>query len=674
MLDQIDDEQRQPEPIEVLQQNVMRLFQLAQLENAAEEFDEDELSAIGQVVCREFKLDEASREDWEQSARRAMDIAKQVKQTKSTPWEGASNVKYPMLTVAALQFAARSYPAILDGPRIVKCKINGYDPDGLKAQQADRVSIHMSWQLMEALPSWEDDMDTLLHQIPIVGCAFKKVYPDPGSEANCNSELASAFDVVVNNKARSLQTVPRITHVIELYPHEIQERMRSGKFLDIDLGDEDQGEDTEEPKRFLEQHRWYDTDGDGMKEPWIVTVHETSQKVVRIVAGYDIDSIEFDAERARITKMEKRKDIRFVMIPFMPDPDGGFYGIGFGKLLESISDVTDTCINQMMDAGTLQNAGGGFIGSGLKLGKSKIRMAPGLWQNVSASGQDVRAAIVPMNHPGPAPVLFQLLGMMIDAGKDVAAVKDILTGESQQNMTATTTMALIEQGLKVFSSIFKRVLRALANEFDVIYEINRRNMPESVMVNLLDAPAEVFRSDYSDDLNVSTVADPNNVTDMQRAAKAEFLLLQVEKGNPHINPFAATKRALESMRIEAVEEVLQPPPEGPNPMEEAELGKATAEAEEAAAKAGETHADAMKKSAEAARLMAENEMLGIPPVSPMPMQPQEAPPPQMDPMEQAYADELGAMPGLADGMMPDEMQGPEMPADYPVDPAVGGPI
>ncbi|WP_299477021.1 hypothetical protein [uncultured Paracoccus sp.] len=602
-----------------LQTIVVRLVRLAQMDDATGEFEDDKLGALGHLVSTEYQIDRSSRDDWETTARRAMKMAKQQKETKSHPWPGASNVKYPMLTTAALQFAARAYPAIVQGPRIVKCKVSGADPMGLKAAAADRVSQHMSYQLMCEMPEWEEDTDTLLHQIPIVGCAFRKVFYDPLSDAGCKSELVSAFDLVVNNSAKSLETVPRVSHVFPLYPHEVTERQRTGGFRDVDLKSEsaDQ-EDTSAPMMFIEQHRWWDSDGDGFAEPWIVTIHEASQKVVRLVANYDIETISLDMQRGRIAKLGKRKDVGFVKIPFIPDPEGAFYDIGFGKLLEAVSDVTDTALNQMMDAGSLQNAGGGFIGSGLKLGKTKIEVRPGRWHNVEASGPDVRAAIVPLNHPGPSPVLFQLLGMMVEAGREIAAVKDVLTGDTGKTMTATATMALIEQGLKVFTAIFKRVFRAMTKEFKLIFECNKRHFNGAKYIQLLDEPIEVSQFDYMGDMDVQPEADPNNVTDMQRLAKAQFLTEQVDKGVPFVDGFAAYKRAFEAMRIERLEEVLKQPDQGPSPIDELQIEAGKAEIEK-------NKATAVKTAAEAQGVMIQNgiNMLTFPPIEfnqTMPMQ------------------------------------------------------
>lgn len=655
---QVPEEQRR------LQKSMALLSRLATVDNVADLIEDGQLAKIGMRVVREYKIDLDSRKEWEQTAQRAMDMAKQKKEAKNTPWENSSNVKYPLLTTAALQFAARAYPAIVDGPRVVKCTVLGRDQDGIKASMADRVSQHMSYQLIHEVDNWESDVDTMLHQIPIVGCAFKKVYENQMSPAGFGDDLVSAFDFVINQKVKSLESAPRYTHRFTLYPHEIEERQRAGTFRDVELHGNggDDGDDDDAPEMFLEQHRYLDIDEDGVREPWIVTVHEDSQTVVRIKPSFLMDDVVTDNMRGQIVKIPRLQ--HFVKIPFIPDPEGGFYDIGFGKLLESLSDVIDTTINQIMDAGTLQNAGGGFIAGTLQLKKSQIRIKPGEYQTVQANGNDLRNSIVNFEHPGPSQVLFTLLEMMIASGKDIAAVKDVLTGETPTNQTATSTMAAIEQGLKVFSAIYKRIFRAFKTEFKLIYGINKRTLQMPKYIALLDEPVQVVQQDYHDELDVMPVADPNTVTEMQRVAKAQFVMEQVAAGNPNIDGFAATKRALEAARIDNVKEVLVPP--RPKPQDalmeagaRAEVAKNEAQAEQATAAAEKSRVDALVALA----------TTGIPPQivpqvfpfpfrdAPMALQPQQPQPMPPGPPMGPPAE----MQGMPPPMMPD--QGPVMAPD-----------
>lgn len=540
-----------------------RLMRWAETDNLAESELGDDLEWIGRKVVTTTEIDDESRADWRLTAEKALDMARQKKEPKNFPFEQASNIAYPLLTTAALQFGARSYPAIVDGKRIVKAQVLGSDGDGAKRSKAARVSEHMSWQLLEQMPEWEGDTDTILHHIPIVGCAFRKVYWDAVNGRPC-SEMISALDCIVNNNARNLETAPRITHRFERYPYELRESMANEVYRECDLSLEATSEDDQEPHELLEQHCMMDLDDDGLDEPYIVTVHKATQQVLRVRANYSAASLTFGDRRLR----QIRRQGYFVKYPFLPDPEGGFYDIGFGRLLESVSGTIDTILNQMIDAGTLQNAGGGFIGSGLRMKKGVFRQELGVWHMVQSSGDDIRRSIVPMQHPGPSDVLFKLLGTLLEAGKEITSIKDILTGDLPRNQTATTTLAMIEQGLKVFVAIHKRLFRALRQEYRLLFRLNAEHMDatEQVYAQVLDDEKAIAKQDYDmQALDVAPVADPNLVTDAQKMGRAQLLMELSQL--PQINGGEALLRVLEAAGIEDVEKIVVQPQ--PDPMQQA---------------------------------------------------------------------------------------------------------
>ena len=473
--------------------------------NIAEDLDKELLTKIGVRVVREYDIDETSRSDWKTKTEQAMDLAMQVAKEKQYPWPKAANVIYPLMTTAAIQFAARAYPAIVANRSVVKGVVVGNDdgepainpqtgqpatqpgPDGQpqpvwqvqpgeKQNRADGIGEHMSWQLLDEQSEWEPETDAMLHILPIVGCDFRKSYFDPGKGRN-SSLRVPAMHLCINYHAKSLETAPRVTEEIKYYPIEIEEQQRAGLFLEPEqpygMADDAQNGDEDAPHVFLEQHRWWDLDEDGYPEPYIVTVHKRSQKVVRIVARYDADGIQFSQLTHKIVKIDPVQ--YYTKYDFLPNPDGGIYGVGFGQLLRPLNEAVNTTLNQLLDAGTLANTGGGFIGKGLSMNAGAIRFVMGEYKVVNVTGGTLRENIVPMQFPGPSPVLFQLLGMLIDAGREVAAVKDVLTGDAQgkASMSPTTTLALIEQGLKVFTAIYKRIHRSLKAELNKLYRLNR---------------------------------------------------------------------------------------------------------------------------------------------------------------------------------------------------------
>lgn len=551
-------------------------------QNIAAKLNDEKLGQIGQKVVEEYRIDKASRSAWEKRTEDAMKLAMLVAEEKSYPFDNAANIKYPLLTVAALQFNARAYPAIVNGKKVVKCDTWGSDPEGRKAARAKRVSEYMSYQLLSELPEWEEDTDKLLVIVPITGCVFRKVYYDPALKRQ-RTRLVMADNLVVNYSARSIHEVPRITEELSLYPYEIEERIRSGRFVDFkydtlesgsddndgdDADDTSVGSDDDSPHMFLEQHRLLDLDEDGYPEPYIVTVHKSSSKTVRIVANFDEDTVTLNGNG--IVAIRKRD--YYVKYGFLPSPDCGFYDMGFGWLLKDIGESINTTLNQMLDAGHLSNVQGGLVSASLGIREKKIRLQPGEWKTINST-MPLNQAVLPITYPGPSATLFQLLGLLIEAGREVANIKDVLTGQQNSTAPATTTLALIEQGMQVFNSIYKRIHRSFKRELEMHSEINAQHVDAEEYSQFFDDvdqngqpvmldPAKDF--DLKD-MDVMPVSDPQVASRAQELARAQFLR-EWAQGNPLANQPEVQKRVLEAAQVEDVDKLISIPQ--PDPLEQ----------------------------------------------------------------------------------------------------------
>ena len=95
--------------------------------NLAENYSHGVLDTLGQLVLFEFNIDENSRSDWKDKAEKAMKFATQEAEEKQYPWARASNIVFPLITQAAIQFNARTYPAIVQNRNVVKGVVWGTD-------------------------------------------------------------------------------------------------------------------------------------------------------------------------------------------------------------------------------------------------------------------------------------------------------------------------------------------------------------------------------------------------------------------------------------------------------------------------------------------------------------------------------------------------------------------
>lgn len=564
------------------QQPHQRLRGFIESVNIAEKLDEQTLMKIGHECAEGFEVDLMSRDVWERKINEYTKLAQQLQEQRTYPWPKASNVKYPLLSTAAMQFAARAYPTLVpsDG-KIVLGQVIGKDPDDQKQDQADRISTYMSYDIMHQMKGWEEGMDKLLIMLPIVGTIFKKTYWDPIKKVNC-SHVLMPKNVVVNYWATDMCDAERISEMIPMTKRQVKQRKMSKLFCDVDLGAPPSipfdvhpkqtqwmpSNDDTTPYEIIEQHCYYDLDDDGYAEPYIVTFHRQTRKVLRITARYDENTMLFndDGSLAGIEPIHY-----YTKFGFIPSPDGGFYDIGFGMLLGPLNESVNTLINQLIDSGTLNNLQSGFIGKGLRLRMGDMRFMPGQWQAVNAVGDDLKKQIFPLPTKEPSPVLFQLMGTLITSGKELASVADIFTGKMPgQNTPATTTMATVEQGMKVFTAIYKRIYRALAEEFCKLFKLNATYLnPQtySAVVNEPIGPDDFDETTY----RVIPSADPNAVSAQEKLQKAQGLLELLPLGV--LDPVQVITRVLkaqeqpnyEQLFNQAVQQTGQMPPPPPDP-------------------------------------------------------------------------------------------------------------
>jgi chaperonin GroES len=547
-------------------------------ENLAEKLDEDVLVKLGDWCSQGFQSDLDSRHDWDDAMDTWISLAKQEREQKSFPWRNASNVKYPLITTAAMQFAARAYPSLVpSNGKIVKSIVIGKDPTGQKYDRGQRVADYMSYQIMHEMDGWEEDMDKMLMQLPVVGTMFKKTWFNKNKNCIC-SKIILPKHVVVDYWAKNLESVERISEILYLSPRLLKEYQNQGIYLEVDLGEPSIPEDSPEdssiidgtvPYELVEQHTFYDLDEDGYPEPYIVTFERRSSKVLSVYRRYDIDGVVVNGEK--IVKISPTQ--MYTKFGFVPNPDGSFYDIGFGVLLGPLNESVNTVINQLIDSGSLANLQGGFIGKGLKLKSGDTSFQLGEWKPVNVIGDDIKKNIFPIPTKEPSTVLFQLLQSLITSGKELASVAEIFVGKMPgQNTPATTTMASIEQGMKVFTAVYKRVFRSLSQEFKKIYKLNAQYMDPYKQVAVLDVemgPADFNNKDY----DICPGADPTAVSQTEKLLKAQGLLELMPMVPGMLDPIKVFSRVLEAQEqpnwqelfAQAVQASGQLPPPAPDP-------------------------------------------------------------------------------------------------------------
>lgn len=572
------------------------LESLIDMDNIAEILDDECLKTIGSQVVTDYEVDEGSRKEWISRYSEGIKLAAQADsfKRKMEPWDKASNVQFPLLTIATIQFHARAYPLLVPSKDLVSVKINNYShlvtgqmPEQLlmllqqKYLRAKRVESYLNYQFYYTIPKWEEQMDSMLLTLGATGSEFKKTYFDP-VHRRCVSEYVPAKDVVVNYHATSLEDATRITQILNLGPNDISEQQNAGLFISnppvstqprsdetTRVSDKVQGKaetlaGSNLPSKFLEQHGYFDLDGDGYAEPYIFTVESGSGRVYRIVARFSREGLVKEDEK--ILRIDP--DMYFTHYKFLPSPDGGFYGMGFNLLLGTLNHAVNTLVNQLVDSGTLYNLQAGFMSKQFRIPGGSLSFKPGEWKQVNAMAQDIKSGLFPLPVREPSQVLYMLLQLLVNAGERLASTTDIFVGENPgQNQKATTTMAVMEEGKKVFTAIYKRVRKGLSEEIVKLYKLQRTYLDREEYHEFFDLTPDdrqlhvLLEGDFEDEgLDIQPTADPNALSHMQKLEKARIYLELA--GNGMINPQAAVTYFLEAMEEPEIARFMPQPSPG----------------------------------------------------------------------------------------------------------------
>lgn len=543
--------------------------------NLVEYLDDYVLGSISKKLINDVENDKESRKEWMKTYTDGLKyLGMRFDEQRSQPFEGSSGVIHPILAESVTQFQAQAYKELLPAQGPVKTQIVG-QRDANTEMQAERVAEFMNYYIMNEMPEYDPELDQLLFYLPLSGSAFKKVYYD-ASIRRPVSKFVPSEDLLVPYEATDLLSAERVTHIVSMSNNEVRKLQLSGFYADIELtGSEVETRDTvteeidkiqgvepeynnDEQRRLYEIHTVAEIEGfedldengepTGLKLPYIITIDESSQRVLSIRRNYEPDD------------PIKNKINYFVQYKFLPGL--GFYGLGLSHMIGGLSKATTSILRQLIDAGTLSNLPAGFKARGIRIRDEASPLQPGEFRDIDAPGGALRDALMPLPYKEPSGVLFSLLGLLVDSGKRFASIADMNIGDSNAAMPVGTTVALLEKGTKVMSAIHKRLHYSQRTEFKILARVFGEFLPPVYPYETGSGSKEIKLEDFSNKVDVIPVSDPNIFSMSQRIVMAQELLTMVQS-NPEIHGpqgiYEAYYRMYSALGVDNIEALLLPP-------------------------------------------------------------------------------------------------------------------
>jgi hypothetical protein len=155
---------------------------------------------------------------------------------------------------------------------------------------------------------------------------------------------------------------------------------------------------------------------------------------------------------------------------------------------------------------------------------------------------------------------MQLLGFLVDAGKGVVQTSFEKLSDQNPNMPVGTTLALIEQGMVVFSSIHSRLHNSMAQVLKVMHRLNSAYLTDEMVIDEIGEKM-VDPSDFDGPMDVIPVSDPNIFSETQRFAQIQAVQ-QRAMALPQLYDIRKVEELfLKQLKIPEGSELLIPKPE-----------------------------------------------------------------------------------------------------------------
>jgi len=545
-------------------------------DNIAEDLDDEVLEEISHELIEAFEADVQSRKEYEETIKKGMDLLGLKIEETQNPFPGACSAHHPMMIEGAVQFQSQAIKELFPSGGPVKTQIIGEKTDDT-VKQSNRVKEFLNYQITESMEEYFDDFDQMLFYLPIVGSCFKKVYYDEILKRPV-SRFIPITDFVVSYNTVDLRTSGRYTHIIRMPQNELKKKQFNGFYRDIEFDMDSEESDNEISQKIQDiegfsPSRGYQKDGrltilemhvdleiPGYEKdfacPYIVTICKENKEVLSIRENFR----ENDPDFKRIQ--------HFVHYKFLPG--FSFYGFGLIHMLGGLSRTATAALRQLLDAGTLANLPAGFKARGLRIKDDDNPLQPGEFRDVDAPGGSLREGLVPLPYKEPSGTLFQLLGFCVEAGTRFAAIADQKIGDSVgSNAPVGTTMALMERGARVMSAIHKRLHYAQRQEFKLLGKIFAESLPPFYPYDVGENATESLKAeDFSTDIDIIPVSDPNIFSMSQRVTLAQTQLQLAQADPSSHNMYEAYRRMYQALGVKDSDAIL-PAPQGPQPADPA---------------------------------------------------------------------------------------------------------
>lgn len=440
----------------------------------------------------------------------------------------------------------------------------------------DRVALAEAFEkdfnhyLVAVAKEYYPDYDRMLFLLAMGGCAFRKIYRCPVRRRPV-SEFVPAPDLIVSNGTVSLTDCARKTHRIMMRNAQVKRMMASGHWRDVMLvqpvEDPSQIDATlkniegfspspELPPDF--RHTIFESyiertfTSDKMCKakypvPYRVTLDKDSHKVLEVRRNWKEGDEDYK---------ERRRFVKFPLVPGI-----GFYDLGYVHILGNTTRALTAIERMLLDAGQFSCFPGLLVSKqGQRQETNQIRVPPGGAAEIDTGGMPIQQSVMGLPYKEPSMVLAQLADTIAQQARKLGSAVELPVGEGKADIPVGTAIAMIEQATKVMAAVHKRLHMSQSEEFELLRELFVED-PKALWRFAKNPQRKWEIAEEFDDLNLVPAADPNTPSHLHRLMQSQALVLMATStpvGQALFNQRAVAKRALRTLGVQDIDEVLNP--------------------------------------------------------------------------------------------------------------------
>lgn len=507
-------------------------------------------------------------------------------------FDGASTAVHPMMSKATVYYQSHTIGELFPPGGPVRDDIVG-TATPQRVEKAQRKVAHMNWQFKRQMPEFRSQLEKLLSQQPLAGSQYMRlVYDD--TKKRPVPMFFPIDDVYIPDAASDFYSAERRTVAIPITQAAFESRVRSGYYIKpLSLSPPSQLDEESEAQKATDKVQGVDRSSmneDGLRMIYVVEcladIEDTED--LKIAGDRPRDKsegeLEEDAERPgplpylievdkysrqimRITRNWEEDDELHENMCWISDfefiPWSGSQSVGLIHLAGSLAGAGTGSLRALLDSALVNNLATGIKlkGSGTAGSSNTLNIGQLTELEGGVGVDDIRKLVMPLPFNEPSTMLFQLLGWCTDEGEQIVRTTfENLSEDGSPNMPVGTTLALIEQGLKVLSAIHMRLHHAMDRVIGILHRINRMYITDN---EILDDTGEhlAFRSDYEGPVDVVPVSDPQVFSDVQRFAQLQIVQQRADLHPELYDAMKVEEMILERTKIPNATDLLKKPPE-----------------------------------------------------------------------------------------------------------------